>query len=188
MDQLSAKEQEKIKKMSDAYLVNCLTRAGVSIDELEIMDRPTMFERWANVVLAGGDKAPAAAATPTVSVAPAGYDVAFEREKLAFEKQKWEADRDAETRQKDFEKQKWEAEMRQKEADRDAEMRQKDAEIQQREADREAQTRLKEAEMRQRDSENERNDEMRRNQLRLQEEQLRLEQRKTEGKGFKIKQ
>ena len=42
--------------------------------------------------------------------------------------------------------------------------------------------------MRQRDSENERNDEFRRNQLRLQEEQLRLEQCKTESKGFKLKQ
>jgi hypothetical protein len=160
MDKLSTKEQDNIKKMSDSRLISCLSRAGVSPDDIELMDRPTMIDRWARLVLSGADKGPAAAATPSVTTS--AFDPTLERERLAFDKQKWEV----EMKQRDADKQKWEvemkqrdAEMKQREADRQADMQrleherqQHDAEIQQREADRELDRQKLEAEMQQRDA------------------------------------
>ena len=140
MDKLSTKEQDNIKKMSDSRLISCLSRAGVSPDDIELMDRPTMIDRWARLVLSGADKGPAAAVTPSVTTS--AFDPTLERERLAFDKQKWEV----EMKQRD-------AEMKQREADRQADMQrleherqQHDAEIQQREADREIDRQKLEAE------------------------------------------
>ena len=54
MDQLGQKEQEKIRKMSDKRLVSLLSQAGVDSDEVEVMDRNAMIDRWAKLVAAGG--------------------------------------------------------------------------------------------------------------------------------------
>lgn len=80
MVKLTKSEQDNIKKMSDARLVSCLTKCGVSVDEVEHMDRNSMLNKWAELVAAKADK-PAAATVSTV-----GYDAAVEREKLQFEK------------------------------------------------------------------------------------------------------
>ena len=90
MDELSTKDQDRIKKMSDTRLVSCLSRADVNPDDIESMDRPTMIDRWARLVLSGADKGPAAAATPSVTTST--FDPALERERLAFEKLKWEVE------------------------------------------------------------------------------------------------
>jgi len=44
MDQLSQKEQERIRKMSDKRLSSSLSRAGVDLDEIEGMDINTMID------------------------------------------------------------------------------------------------------------------------------------------------
>jgi hypothetical protein len=64
-----------------------LTKAGVSQDELDAMDRPAMLNRWAELVVAGAGKPATAAAT----VAPVTYNVEIEKEKLALERFKLEA-------------------------------------------------------------------------------------------------
>ena len=97
MDRLETKEQEKIRKMSDVRLTSHLVKAGVSAEEMETMDRPSMMERWAKIVASGGDKVPPA----TAGTAPSGYDVSLEREKLAFEKLKWEEERKERARQQE---------------------------------------------------------------------------------------
>ena len=84
MDKLSKSEQDNIRKMSDARLVSCLTKCGVSVDEVEHMDRNSMISKWAELVAAKADK-PAAATASIV-----GYDAAVERDKLQFEKFKFE--------------------------------------------------------------------------------------------------
>jgi hypothetical protein len=90
MDQLSQKEQEKIRKMSDTRLVTSLTRAGIDPDEIEAMERTALVDRWAKLVAEGHGQGSAAGAT--VGKTATGYDVKLERERLAFEKQKWEAE------------------------------------------------------------------------------------------------
>ena len=177
MDKLSTKEQDNIKKMSDSRLISCLSRAGVSPDDIELMDRPTMIDRWARLVLSGADKGPAAAATPSVTTS--AFDPTLERERLAFDKQKWEV----EMKQRDADKQKWEvemkqrdAEMKQREADRQAEMQRLEHERQQREADRELDRQKLEAEMQQREADRE----LEKTRISLNEKQLLLDKNKTE--------
>ena len=89
MEQLPTKEQEKIRKMSDTRLTSFLTKAGVTLDELEAMNRSQMIERWAQIVVTGGISTPPSGNPAKIA---GGYDVALERERLAFEKQKWEAE------------------------------------------------------------------------------------------------
>jgi hypothetical protein len=84
MEKLTKSEQYNINKMSDARLVSCLTKFGVSVDEIEQMDRNSITNKWAELVAAKTDK-PA-----TVTVGTVGYDAAVEREKLQFEKFKFE--------------------------------------------------------------------------------------------------
>lgn len=84
MDQLSQKEQEKIRKMSDKRVGSLLIQAGVDPDELETMDRNSMIDRWAQLVAAGDDKGGATA----VKTATMGYDVELQRSKLAFEQER----------------------------------------------------------------------------------------------------
>ena len=82
MEKLSVKEQENIRKLSDVRLVSNLVKAGLSQDELETMDRPTMLSRWAELVVAGVSRP----ATAAAAVAPVTFNVELERERLAFEK------------------------------------------------------------------------------------------------------
>jgi hypothetical protein len=86
MDKLTKGEQDNIKKMSDASLESCLMRCGISLDEVEYMDRNSMINKWVELVAAKADK-PATATVSTVC-----YDVAVGREKLQSEKFKFEHD------------------------------------------------------------------------------------------------
>ena len=86
MESLSQKERETLKKLSDARLVANLTKAGVSSDEIEAMDRSNMLDRWARLVQTAGEKGLAVAAPATTR-----YDVALHRERSAFEQREREA-------------------------------------------------------------------------------------------------
>ena len=89
--------------MSDARLIINLTKAGVPPEESDTMDTTALLDRWAKVVHAGGDKTPPGAATSTSTV---GYDVALERERLTFEKRKWEIQMAAEREAREVEREK----------------------------------------------------------------------------------
>jgi len=39
--------------MSDARLVNKLTQAGVPIEQIEAMDRPSLMSAWADIMVTG---------------------------------------------------------------------------------------------------------------------------------------
>jgi len=106
MEKLNPKELENIKKLSDVRLVSNLTKAGVSQDELDTMDRHAMLNRWAELVVAGAGKL----ATAVATVAPVTYNVEIEKERLALEKLKLEAqivqqekDREVQIRQQEIE-------------------------------------------------------------------------------------
>jgi len=80
--------------MSDKRLNSSLSRAGVNLDEIEGMDRNTMIDRWAKLLVAGGDKAATADSGVTAGKAvTAGYDIEFEHSKLAFEREKFAAEK-----------------------------------------------------------------------------------------------
>ena len=100
MESLDPKEREKLKKLPDARLTGYLVKAGISLEELETMDRTAMLERWAKFVAAGVTGGAAGGATQV----PVAVDVNLERERLAFEKAKFDA-------QLQFERQKAEAQL-----------------------------------------------------------------------------
>ena len=87
MDTLPKAEADSIKKMSTARLVSKLTKVGYSVDDIEKMSRETMVDTWAHCVVDGKDK------EDTLEAAGGATGPEhFEREKLNFEKQKFEAE------------------------------------------------------------------------------------------------
>jgi hypothetical protein len=84
MDKLSKQQQESVKKMSTERLRLNLLRVGQDEETVLAMDREALLNAWAAHVLASTDKPQAAAA------AAAGYDVELERQKLVFEKLRYE--------------------------------------------------------------------------------------------------
>ena len=86
MDKLEKSKQAELRKMSDARLVSKLTQAGVAQEEVESIDRASMLDRWADMVLSGRDSA--------VSSKPAGLlgvgESELERQKFLFKLQQWE--------------------------------------------------------------------------------------------------
>jgi len=69
--------------MSNDRLRIKLTAAGYDEKTVEAMNREVMMRTYAEVVATGGPK-------PAV----VGYDQAIERERLVFEREKWQADRE----------------------------------------------------------------------------------------------
>jgi len=96
MEKLSASRQQQIKKMADERLRTKLVAAGYEEELVWSWDREEVISRYAAVLLEG--------AKP--KVAPAPVDPALERERLAFEMKKWEA----EQQRREEEKQRWESE------------------------------------------------------------------------------
>jgi hypothetical protein len=84
MEKLSKPQRELISKMGQTRLVTKLRDAGYSEEDLDVMDRPAMLNARAECVAAGQDK-------PKIAVQTVGYDVELEREKLAFEMRRFEA-------------------------------------------------------------------------------------------------
>jgi len=85
MERLTSSQQESISKMGTARLVVKLVKAGFSEAELEKMDRPALMAAWAECV-ASGKEAPVPVPSQTF-----GYDAELERQKLAFEMRRFEA-------------------------------------------------------------------------------------------------
>jgi hypothetical protein len=95
METLPTKTQEQIKKMSSEYLVLKLTKAGIDEEEILKMSREQLMATWAELVSTGKDK-PAAAVGAKAIGAPAAsvhYDPEIEKQRLAFEKQKYEEEK-----------------------------------------------------------------------------------------------
>jgi hypothetical protein len=181
MDQLGQREQEKIRKMTDTRLVSSLVKAGVNSDEIEAMDRTAMLDRWATIVAAGGDKGNAAGA---VGKAAIGYDVEFERERLAFEKEKWEAELQERARSAELQALQLQLEKEKLLA------QQADRERLELDAVRQANTAKEqiEAELHERQLRYEIEDRFRADQLKLQREQLEWDKQRNATRVFQLKQ
>ena len=131
MERLDTAQIQAIKKLSTSRLVSKLSRVGYTEEEIDVMDRDAMLATWAECVANGKDK-PETVTLPTV-----GYDVQLEREKLEFEKQKFEAHHQLKMREiESQEKLKWaeiEAQEKLKQAEIESQEKLKHAELKQRE-------------------------------------------------------
>ena len=105
MESLSQAQVEAIKKLSSIRLMGKLSSVGYSEEEIENMSRDSMLNIWAECVAAGKDQPVEAGAAVTPQFT--GYDVELERERMEFEKEKFE-------RKLEFEKQKFEIERKEK--------------------------------------------------------------------------
>jgi hypothetical protein len=91
---LTAKEIEAVNKMSTVRLMRKLTDAGVTEEQVELMERDDLIRTWLNMIAEGRDKPPVA---PTfVSPEMQEKQLEFERYKFELElqlRQQLEADR-----------------------------------------------------------------------------------------------
>jgi hypothetical protein len=104
MDKLPAEKQAQIKKTSDARLIANLVRIGMAMEDIEHLDRQGLMETYAKVVLEGKDKPEKAAESQKLTSA----SIELERERLAFEKLKWEQSQRAAEKAADEEKRRYE--------------------------------------------------------------------------------
>ena len=111
MEKLTAAQQQSVKKMSDERLRLKLVAAGYEEDVVVAMERETMLSTYAEFLASGGVRPGAAA--------QAGYDPEVEAQKLAFEKQKWEA----QLRREEAEREEKRAEREEKKAEREDKLR-----------------------------------------------------------------
>jgi len=88
MDKLSATQQQQVRKMSDERLRTKLVEYGFDEKLVSIWSREELLNRFAETMVPG-----AKAKEPT------GFDAEFERERLDFEKMKWEQQRDLENKE-----------------------------------------------------------------------------------------
>src|SRR5664279_5066974 len=88
MEKLNSKQCEAIKKMSSTRLVSKVTQAGIKEETLEPLGREQLMEAWAELVAAGKD-VPLA---PVTATAAATSTADLEREKMLFEREKFQAD------------------------------------------------------------------------------------------------
>jgi len=84
MKKLTVAQQQQIKNMSNDRLRVKLIAAGYDKDEVLGYERDDLMSLYAGVLASGKPKD-----------GPVGYDPELEREKLAFEKAKWEAEMEA---------------------------------------------------------------------------------------------
>lgn len=86
MDKIRDKTMSEIKEMSDARVVIKLMQAGIPIEEIEAMDRQSLMNAWADIVLTGKEVAKA-----TVTC---GRKLDLEKRCIDFQIQKYEEERE----------------------------------------------------------------------------------------------
>ena len=108
MEKLSASQQQQIKKMADERLRTKLVVGGYEEELVWSWDREELISRYAELLLEG--------AKP--KVAPAPVDPALERERLAFEMKRWEAEQEQKRLQQEEETRRWESEQHRREEEK----------------------------------------------------------------------
>ena len=135
MERLESAQVQAIKKLSSSRLVSKLSRVGYTEEELDAMDRDAMLAAWATCVADGKEKPELAMPQPMVS-----YDVEVERERLEFEKRKFEAELQLKQAEHQLKMHEMETQEKLKQAEIETQERLKMAEI-------ESQEKLKHAEL-----------------------------------------
>ena len=120
MEKLRAAQQQGVKKMSDERLRLKLVAAGFEEDVVVAMERETMLSTYVEFLASGGVRPGAAA--------QAGYDPDVEAQKLAFEKQRWEAEREDKLRREEAKLRREVVETEEKKAEREDRLRKEEAE------------------------------------------------------------
>ena len=87
MGHLTKAQIDAIKKCSNTRLIAKLLSVGYTEEQLDAMDREALLQAWATCVAEGKDKT----FDPVKPLVPLGYDIELERQKLEFEKSKFEA-------------------------------------------------------------------------------------------------
>jgi transposase InsO family protein len=109
--------------MTTVRLSHKLISAGMTEDEVEKLDRQGLMNAWAEMVATGKDKPLVTPATVT------GYDPSLERERLAFEKMKFEEEKAERKRREDMEAKKLEEEKAEKRRREDLEAKKLELEL-----------------------------------------------------------
>jgi hypothetical protein len=89
MEQLDPTQRSAVMKMSTERLRIKLGKADFDEQLVSEMTREQLLESWAKCIIAGRDKPQAAAAVKLPTI---GYDVELEKQRLAFEATKFEAE------------------------------------------------------------------------------------------------
>jgi hypothetical protein len=87
MEKLNKTRQAEMRKLSDARLIGKLTRAGMSEEKIESMDRTAMLNSWAEIVASGREDGPSKLEAAAGGVV---YDVELERQRLLLQAKQWE--------------------------------------------------------------------------------------------------
>ena len=87
MDKLEPAAREAINKMNTDKLRMKLAKVGVDEDKIAGMSREQLMHAWAERVAEGREEP---LPTATASIKATGYDIDFERQRLAFEMKKFE--------------------------------------------------------------------------------------------------
>jgi len=116
MDKLTTAQQQQLKKMSNDRLRIKIMAQGYEEDIVIGMEREELIAAYAELLASGKLKVSPGA------VGGVGYDPEVQKEKLAFEKQKWEAEIEERRRREEREDEirKQEAEERRQREERDA--------------------------------------------------------------------
>ena len=88
MEKLTTAQQQLVKKMSNDRLRVKLIAAGYDEEIVMDMDQEVLQSNYAEILITGGD------AKGGVGPTLVGYDPDVEREKLAFEQKRWEAEQE----------------------------------------------------------------------------------------------
>ena len=96
MEKLPPETQEDIRKLSTERLITYLIRAGSDEETIFNMDRPQLFDAWAELVAAGQDKPsnPKIAEVTTQQMNTAGIDLDLQRRMFEFEIRRYEEERE----------------------------------------------------------------------------------------------
>ena len=121
MEKLTEQQRESVKKLSTERLRVNLIRADYAEDEVMKMDRQMLMETWAKLVALGKTG-------PTEGAAAAAYDPVLEKERLEFEKIKWEKEQELQKQKLELEKMKLEKEAAQREKEAAQRVKEKELE------------------------------------------------------------
>ena len=121
MEKLPPETQEDIRKLSTERLIAYLIRAGSDEETIFNMDRPQLFDAWAELVAAGQDKLsnPKIAEVTIQQMNTAGIDLDLQRRMFEFEIRRYEEERRVKEEEREERRRREEEERRAKEEERE---------------------------------------------------------------------
>ena len=159
--------------MSDVRLQNKLMQAGITIEDLEGMDRMAMLDKYAELVLTGKESF---VVKPTGATAGVGYDVELEKQRLMFQMKQWDEQRAIELARIETEKVRIDCERADQEAQRQLDIKRMDMEKEDRENAKIAEIAFRDEQL-----------SLQHRQIKLMEEKEHLERTKEDAKVVQLK-